>query len=283
MKTRFSVPITIFLILLSVAIGICQTETAEGIKAKAGTITSIEKTYTDGVIDGFTIYLPISYDKTSRSFPLIVFLHGGLGVGGPVDKVNEQPLPQLLLNEKDLSNRRNQYLLDSFIVVSPHLTEGRFRDRQFYNQEEAIRGIINDVKDNFRIMDTEIFLTGLSRGGHGTWGLGARMSDVLAAIVPICGALHGVEDISLLTEIPIFTAHNTGDNLVDYAGTQRVVREIKSITGEAFMKVSNLEELPGSFIDNSRIFISFEREGHDSWTDVYESLALYEWLLSQRK
>ena len=253
------------------------------IKAVPGEMRTINQSYIDGVIDGFTVYLPSVYNEEDRSYPMLIFLHGGLGVGGSVDVVNEQPLPQLILNAKDNSLERNPFLRDSFVVVSPHLTAGSFRNRQFYNQEEAIREIIEDVRTACRIDSKRIYMTGLSRGGHGTWGLGARMADELAAIIPICGALHGVDDYAPFDDIAIWTAHNTGDHMVDYRGTESAVQKIESTSPPVFSHISSMHNVSNELFYNPRIFTSFDREGHDAWTEMYESVALYKWLLNQRK
>ena len=248
-----------------------------------GKLTTVEKSYTDGVIDGYTVYVPKSYGKPQTTYPIILFLHGGLGVGGEVAVVNEQPLPQLLLIEPDPQSERDQYLRDSFIIISPHLTEGSFRDRQFYNQAPAIRQMLGEILKAYRADPNRVYVTGLSRGGHGTWGLASRMNDFFAAAVPICGALHGVDDPSTLKEMPIWTIHNTGDELVDYNGTVKAVAEIEKQSGKKFLRLSSTDIADEPYLENTRIFTSFQRDGHDAWTDVYENVEVYKWLLRQKR
>ncbi len=107
-----------------------------------GQLGIVEKEYIGEVIDGYAIYLPQSYNRIKKNFALLVFLHGGSGVGGGVEKVFGQTPNRMLREETDMSIERNQYLCDSFIVISPHMKEGSFNQRQFYQQEEAIRVLI---------------------------------------------------------------------------------------------------------------------------------------------
>ena len=70
--------------------------------------------------------------------------------------------------DKDL----RKLITDTFVVIMPHIEEG-----QFYNNEKAIQTIIKEVASDHNIDTKRIYLTGLSRGGHGTWGLASRIPD----------------------------------------------------------------------------------------------------------
>lgn len=252
-------------------------------KAEPGQIVTVTQSYTDGVIDGYTFYLPISYSKKAKKYPIILFLQGGSAVGGEIDVVNGWGIPKLIAAETDLSTKRNQYVLDSFIVVSPHMTEGSFNQRQWYNQEAAIRALLKDITNTYHADPSRIYITGLSRGGHGTWGLAARMTDVFAAAAPICGGLHGVDDFSSLAKIPVWVAHNTGDNLVGYNESVKAVQEIEAAGGAKFLRIDTANAAKHDFLNRSNIFTSFDADGHDAWTALYDSLELYQWLLSREK
>lgn len=271
----------VFLIILFSLIS--NTTFSQKIKAQPGEFVTFTKSYTDGVIDGYTFYLPKSYTKKAKKYPIILFLQGGSAVGGDIDVVNGWGIPKLIAEETDLSTKRNQYVLDSFIVVSPHMTEGSFNQRQWYNQEAAIRQLLKDITNTYQADPTRIYITGLSRGGHGTWGLAARMTDVFAAAVPICGGLHGVDDFSPLTKIPIWVAHNTGDSMVGYNQSATAVRNIEAAGGTTFLRIDTPQASKYDFLNHSNIFTTFDRDGHNAWTDLYASLELYQWLLKHRK
>ncbi len=229
-----------------------------------------------GNIDGYTLYIP--QNKKPQSYPLLVFLHGGLGTGGKITKVNEQPLPELIVQAQSRLTVRDQYLADSFVVACPHLSEG-----QFYQDPKAIEQIVAEISKRMEIDAGRIYLTGLSRGGHGTWGLGSKIPNLFAAIVPICGGDHGIDNYGKLAEVPIWTMHNTGDQVVSYNYTVKTVTAIEKLPGVDFLEIDDTDPSDDPYLKHKYIFSSFDLDHHDAWTSVYEGLEVYKWMLNQRK
>lgn len=250
--------------------------------AKAGEMVVIEGNYPRKVIDGYNLYLPKSYDSSKKNYPVLVYLCGGSSVGGEIDVVKRWPIPKLLVEETDMSLERNQYALDSFIVVSPHMKGGPFRDRQWYQNELAIKSILSEVFDKYMADPSRVYLTGLSRGGHGSWGLMSKMGDQFAAAVPIAGETHGVEGYDKMLKLPIWTVHNTGDNTVGDGDTKKIVKKLEQLTGEKFLKLDSPTGAGSDYLEHSRIFSSIPAEGHDAWSPMYESVEFYKWLLKHK-
>lgn len=238
-----------------------------------GNILTIEKSFNNSTIDGYNIFVPNSYKPNSKLFPLIIFLQGGLGVGGNVNSIFNWALPKLLLENKD---KPLNEVLKKFIYVMPHLSTG-----QFYNNEMAIRAIINEISKEYNIDSNQIYLTGLSRGGHGTWGLASRMPDTFAAIAPICGAPHGITNYNALATLPIWTSHNIDDSVVSYNGTQRTIKKIEQLSNNVFFKTDAFSKVDYKKFDY--IFISSQSDSHDAWTEFYNNKNLYKWFLRFKK
>ena len=249
--------------------------------AKPGQSIPITVEDPTGVIDGYNLYLPKSYESLNKKLPLLIFLQGGSGVGGKIEDIHKWALPKMLKEETDMSLVRNQYLLDSFVVVCPHMTEGNFKSRQFYNQEKMIRKILKDVIKNFHVDQKRIYLTGLSRGGHGTWGLASKMYDVFAAVVPIAGALHGVESFEGMANTPIWVAHNTGDEMVDYNNSKKAIAAIEKLSESKFIEFNTETPKANKYLKHQKIFSSFDKDSHNAWTSIYSQEAVYKWLLRQ--
>ncbi|MEM9687652.1 MAG: hypothetical protein AAF934_12145 [Bacteroidota bacterium] len=239
-----------------------------------GKFYTVNKNYDDSNLDGYNLYVPNSCTNDSKAFPLIVFLQGGLGVGGKVDAIFNWELPKALKETKGLKNELDSLKLNTFIYVMPHISRG-----QFYTNEEAIKNVIEEVSANYNVDTQRIYLTGLSRGGHGTWGLASRMSNTFAAIAPIAGASHGIQDYENLTGIPILTAHNIADKVVRYDRTKNTIESIEEKSNKRFHVAKTISEI--DYENNDLIFISGEDEqkGHNAWTDVYNSTNFYKWLL----
>jgi predicted peptidase len=252
-------------------------------EALPGEFHIVRKNFPDGKIDGYSLYLPKSYTQNTNKHAVLIFLHGGAGVGGSLARVNQQPLPKLIMKAANGTGERDAFLRDSFLVVCPHLTFGSSAERQFYQQEETMRQIIDEVLANYQADPSRVYLTGLSRGGHGSWGLASKMRDVWAAVVPIAGTLFGYIDEQELKDLPMWVIHNTGDQTVSYRSTARTVDEMESLYGLSFLRLSTMELQDSSDLEQDKIFTSFQREGHDAWTEAYESPVLYRWLLKKRK
>lgn len=252
-------------------------------KPQAGAYTIVPKVYTDSLINGYSLYLPRAYYKNKQSYPLLIALHGGSAVGGKISKVNYYGIPKHITFLKELSNEVKPYLLDSFIIVAPHMSEGNFEERQFYLAPEAFKEILIDMKSDFRVDSSRIYLSGLSRGGHGTWGLTSLIGEEFTAVAPVAGAIHGVKDFNKLANIPIWVAHNIEDHLVGYDEAEEAVKNIETLSGETFLQINTVEAHQFDYLNHTRIFSTFDRDHHDAWTGFYDRVELYKWLLKQRK
>ncbi len=243
-----------------------------------GKFYTIEKSYENSNVDGYNLYVPNSNANDSKAFPLIVFFQGGLGVGGRVDAIFNWELPKELKETKELGSELDELKLNTFIYVMPHISRG-----QFYENVNAIKEVIEEVSSKYNVDEHRIYLTGLSRGGHGAWGVASRMPEVFAAIAPICGASHGIENYENLTEIPIWTAHNISDNIVDYDETKYTVQKIEELSGKQFSRSKTISE--ADYKNNDLIFTSGEgdQKGHNAWKEVYNNVKFYKWILRFKK
>jgi len=247
----------------------------EAIETSWGHIYTIEENYPNSTMDGYNLYVPKTTNR-SKPLPVIVFLQGGLGVGGDVDRILNWALPKMLKEPEAYDNELETLVLQTFIVIMPHIANG-----QFYENERAMRAILKEVASTYSVDSRRIYLTGLSRGGHGTWGLGSRMNDVFAAIAPICGSGRGITGYESLSQMPIWISHNTGDNVVQYRTTRLTVDRLEAANGFPFHHSRSLSEV--KYKDFDRVFTSTPNDAHDAWTEFYNSPKLYNWFLKYKK
>ncbi len=263
---------TLLLLLFTTLFFGQDTATQKAITNHPGNFYTTTKNYTNSTIDGYNLYVPKSCTSKSKPFPVIVFLQGGLGVGGDVDVIYNWALPKRLKDTRKLSSEYNTLLANTFVVIMPHINSG-----QFYTNENAMRAILKEVAANYNINTKRIYLTGLSRGGHGTWGLASRMADVFAAAAPICGSPSGVEDYKALSKIPIWASHNTGDGVVNYNNTLRTVERIESVSDRKFLRTSTISGT--DYRKGDYIFTSGKSDSHDAWTEMYGDPKVFKWFL----
>ena len=260
---------------LSISFSVAQQGQVQSVQlddAHPGLIETVIEDFTGSPIDGYNVYIPKSCKNGNKKYPMIVFLHGGGLTGGEVSRVLHYDMPKQILEGTSLASELESLLRDSFVVLMPHITEG-----QFYNGENAIRTIISRLIQNENVDAKRIYLTGLSRGGHGTWGLGARMADVFTAIAPICGSGRGISDYDNLKGLPIWVSHNTGDGVVSYSSSERIVERIESRVNRSFHRSTNINS--AAYESHDLIFTSKRSDSHNAWTEMYTDANFYKWLL----
>ena len=190
----------------------------------SGCITSKQSLIYDGITRTYLIHISAQYND-SKSFPLVIALHGG---GGNSKNMMEKTGFNNLADEK------------GFIVVYPDGT-GRFKNRLLTwnagyccgyalenNVDDVgfIRTLIEKLQNNFNIDPKRIYITGHSNGGMMTYRLGAELSDIFAAIAPVAGTIGGKEtENSSLYIIPeptypvsVISLHGLLDEHVPYNG-----------------------------------------------------------------
>ena len=204
----------------------------------------------------YLLFLPEGYEaRGKKQWPLILFLHGAGERGTNLNKVTVHGPPKIVKSRPDFP----------FIVVSPQCPEGE------HWQNDALLALLDEVMANYKVDPKRVYLTGLSMGGFGTWSLGLENPERFAAIAPICG---GGDIISiLLTDskkptplktLPVWAFHGGKDTVVHPEESERMVNALKHIGNDAKLTI-------------------YPEAGHDSWTETYNSQALYDWFLQHER
>ncbi|MEZ6003831.1 MAG: protein kinase [Planctomycetota bacterium] len=228
----------------------------------------------EGNMDGYSVYLPPGYSTEGPAWPVIVYLQGAYGVGGPVDDhIHHWGLPRILRDENEPESERAQ-LMRRFIVLCPHIVEGGYDQHP-----ERLKALVERILENHNGDPDRVYLTGVSRGGHGTWGLAHALPGTFAAIAPVGGLPGDWRNYSTFEELPIWIAHNQGDSRVEFAGSERAMATIESMTGQRFAEVDPTREWPEGPMPR-HVHSGVLSGGHDAWSDLYGNPAFYRWLLS---
>jgi polyhydroxybutyrate depolymerase len=80
-----------------------------------------------------------------------------------------------------------------------------------------LRTLIGEIRKTHAIDDRRIYATGLSNGGILAHRLGCEMSDVVAAIAPVAGALN-TESCAPANPVSVIMFHGTADEHLRYEG-----------------------------------------------------------------
>jgi polyhydroxybutyrate depolymerase len=179
------------------------------------------RNYTDSIQSGglertFLVHVPPTSNAT-RPMPLLIVLHGGGGTGQGMVSLTYGGFNTLADNEK-------------FIVVYPDGIDNQWNDGRegnftVVNREEIddvgfISALIDHLSQKHKIDGKRIYVTGISNGAFMSYRLACELSNKIAAIAPICGAmpLDSVSQCSPTRPISVLVISGTEDRLVPWDG-----------------------------------------------------------------
>ncbi|RYY71662.1 MAG: T9SS type A sorting domain-containing protein [Chitinophagaceae bacterium] len=268
MKISFTFLLSILLSGLSVG----QTQTP----------VYLSQTIPNASSKGFYRYLPADYATSTKSYPLIIWVHGagqvGQGTATELPKVLEWGLPKII-SEGGFPSSFNVNGTDhSFIVISP----------QFMGWPSGVNvgAMINYVSNNYRVDAERIYLMGISAGGGGVWdyaSISVANSDRVAAMIPFCGTLSPTQTLAgriAASKMPVWAFHNTNDGTVPVANSRNWVNYINSYV-PAPTPAAKLTEFP---VQSNNAVIA-----HECWSLATlpsykpQGINIYEWLLQYKR
>jgi predicted peptidase len=207
----------------------------------------------DGREVKYVLFVPHEY-KGDKPYPLILFLHGAgereggkkapveVGIGPAIKKLGEEKF--------------------GFFVLIPRCgpAPGHSWRADGPDAHQAL-AMLQDVDKDYKIDAKRVYLTGLSMGGFGTWGLAAQHPERWAAIVPICGG-GSPKNVPKIRDIPCWCFHGEKDPTVPAEKSREMIKALEAAGGHP-----KYTEYPGV--------------GHNSWDKAYNTPELYDWLLKQ--
>jgi len=169
----------------------------------------------DGRERSYLVHVPPAY-QAGTSLPLVIILHGGGGNAKSAMKMT------------GMSIKADK---EGFIAVYPNGT-GRLKNRLLtwnaghccgYAFEKEIddvgfiRALIENLQRQFHIDPNRIYAAGMSNGAMMTYRLGCEISEKIAAIAPVAGAL-GSETCRPESPLSVIIFHGTADEHVLFEG-----------------------------------------------------------------
>lgn len=130
--------------------------------------------------------------------------------------------------------------------------------------KDELFAMVEETADAYRVDRHRLYLTGLSMGGIGTFGIAAARPNYFAALAPIAGGGHPDSlDALAKSQRPIWIFHG---------GRDRLLSPIDSL------KMANALLAKGHRATRFTVHHDLD---HDAWIRVYEGEDLYAWLLAQ--
>ena len=212
----------------------------------------------------FLLFAPKAPAK--EPLPLLIFLHGGGGVGEDLDRIKGPPTGVV----KGIA----RFGKGPCIVVAPQCSAPAGKGRGTWIPGD-LNILLRHLKATLRVDEKRIYLTGISMGGYGSWAWGAHHPEHFAAIAPVVGGIGpgGPKDVTpdldqwaaKLATVPVYAFAGARDAVVPAERSERMIAAIRKAGGK-----------------RARIKV-YPEEGHGAGRRVYSSPEFYEWLFSQKR
>jgi len=254
-----------------VIVGLCAATFIAGIGGIIQTFFPIDvsgkmdaETFTasNGVVLPYRLYAP----ENAAGLPLVLFLHGSGARGDDnTAQVKKNTVMQTLLTDK---NKRDF----PCVAIAPQCPASLWWPEETGEGERivcaALHELLADVRSRYGTDPNRVYLTGLSMGGHGTWGMLAAYPEEFAAAVPCCGGgdTAAAPDFA---DVPIWAFHGRRDQFVP-------VQESRDM-------VAALQDAQGSGAAHPVKYTEYPWENHACWELAYRDKELFPWMFSQHR
>ena len=154
------------------------------------------KTITKDLSLGYLLFLPEGYGEGGKKWPLMMFLHGAGERGSDLNLVKKHGPPRLIAEGRSFP----------FIIVAPQCPLERTWEPWL------LTVLLDQITAAHAVDEDRVYVTGLSMGGFGTWGLATHAPDRFAAIAPICGGGYPYLGFRL-RRLPVWAFHGALDEV----------------------------------------------------------------------
>ncbi|MCU0349322.1 MAG: alpha/beta hydrolase-fold protein [Flavobacterium sp.] len=195
----------------------------------------------------FWIQMPKNYN-TNEKQPLLIFLHGKSLSGTDLNKVKRYGVLRAIEKGRNIPA----------IVVAPQLAKGS------WNPDKVLE-VIDFVKKNYNISNSQIYVCGMSLGGYGTLHFAGKHPDKITAAVAICGG-GNTKDACQLAKLPLWIQHGEIDYIVPMSESIKITEAIKKCN------------------ENAPVTLTLIKGGnHSNVERLFHQDELYNWLFNQKK
>lgn len=199
----------------------------------------------------YAVWLPPDY-SLEKAWPVLLFLHGA------GERGTDGLLQTTVGIGPALKNAPEKF---PFLVILPQCPRGLYWDVL----EEHLLEALKFASRKFVGDSARTYLTGVSMGGYGTWGLGSLHPDLFSALIPVCGGGEPEVMAQPLSNMPIWAFHGAKDDIVPVEESRFMVEAVEKA-------------------GNPRIrYTEYPKGTHNVWDATYQEPELVPWLLSQTK
>jgi len=233
-----------YLAALAIAMALLVSLSSPALAADPAEFLALSFTDSTGTTP-YRLYVPPTYDP-EKQYPLVLFLHGAGEKG--TDNVR-----QINGNIDNLFNHVKMPQYES-LLVAPQAAG-------WWGGAETDRAnkIVELLQTQYNIHPDQVFCTGLSMGGGGTWEMASHHTSTYNVFVPICGTGTFTQYADRMVDYPIWAFHAADDTTVSVAYTRGMILAIREAGGNP-------------------LYTEYVSGGHGIWGRVYATEELYEWM-----
>ena len=200
---------------------------------------------------------PVDFDP-SRSYPIVVCLHGSSGTGNDnYRQVAGSLFPEFLTHGTNLKN------FQAFIFVPQCPFGTSWGGTALPAIDEIVFETMESLEKEFNIDSTRRYVAGGSLGGYGAWHFIESHPELFAAAVPLCGAGNPA-NASKCADVPVWAFHGVHDERVPVSGSRNMIKAMEAAGGHPR-------------------YTEFPNASHDISKLVVETPGLLEWLFAQQR
>jgi len=206
----------------------------------------------------YRLLKPLDYDS-SKKYPLVVSLpYGGQPATDTIRQIEGAAAAEML--SSDLN--RKKYPAFLFIPNCPP-GSGWGGIPNYPSVDSLVYEAIQSLDSQFGIDVKRRYVTGISRGGYGTWHFICTRPDLFAAAIPVCGG--GDPKLAQgIVNVPVWAFHGEKDKNVPVSGSRDMISAITKAGG------------------NPK-YTEFPDEGHNIWNQVSSTPDLWGWMFAQKR
>ena len=211
----------------------------------------------------YLLFSPRNLPK--HKIPLLIYLHGGGGVGNDIQKLRGQA--------GQVWRGLDKHRKGPCFVVAPQAQKKAREKGGWVPQDLNI--LLEHLKSTLKVDEKRIYLTGNSMGGYGSWTWGGHNPEHFAAIAPVSGGIGpgGPKDVTPhlekwaanLAKVPVMAFAGGKDRVVPAERSQRMIAAIEKAGGKK-VKIK-----------------IYPDEGHGAGRIAFGSAEFYEWMFSLKR
>ena len=167
----------------------------------------------DETLQPYRLYVPAGYDG-AKALPLVVALHG---MGGDENSIFDAYRNGAFKREAEKQG---------WLMVCP---KGRESASMYRGKAETdVLDVLADVRRQYKVDASRVYLMGHSMGGFGTWSIAMNHPDLFAALGPVAGGGNPA-GVGKVKHIPHFVVHGDNDKTVPVMASRVMVEAARKV------------------------------------------------------